>query len=200
MTDTSNGTTQLREENARLRAELAALAKENEQLSEQLVAAEEQGAGLVKLYVANRRLNESSDRRDALEAIQEIVISVVGCEEYAIFEADTGGRLSLVASLGVDDARTGGPDATAALARVLGSGEPYFSQPAVGLAAFDASGDEVTACVPLRAGGRLVGVIVLFALLPHKPALEQIDRTLLELLSVEAARSLLASSSTAATV
>jgi len=194
----ADATTRLGEENARLRKQLAMLTVENQRLSEQLVAAEERGAGLVKLHVSNRRrLDEAADRRDALDAIQEIIVSVVGCEEYAILEADPDGvGLELVASLGIDAARLGGPSA-GVIADVVESGTAFFAPIRRTLSgAVTDSGDSVAACVPLCAsGGRVVGAIVLYDLPPHKPALDRLDRSLLELLSVEAARSLLFASS-----
>ena len=91
-------------ENARLRRDLAQVTAERDRLSEQLVAAEAQGASLVKLYVSNRRLNEAADRGDALEAIKEVIISVLGCEEFAILAHDAdSSRLTLAASFGIDD-------------------------------------------------------------------------------------------------
>jgi hypothetical protein len=203
VTNTSNGTAELAAENERLREALDAargeyvalqqqldgLAAENQRLSEQLVAAEEQGAGLVKLYVSNRRLNEVADRSEALAAIQEIIISVVGCEEFAIFEAgDAGAAAVPLVLVGIDQARAELVSRTA-LERVLRTGEAYIAPPPGSLTEL-VDREDLTACVPLKAGGRVTGAIVLYNLLPHKAELDQTDHTLLELLSVEAARAL----------
>jgi GAF domain-containing protein len=48
----------------------------------------------------------------------------------------------------------------------------------------DRSEPRLTACVPLHAGSRVVGVLALFRLLEHKPELEGADVELLELLAV----------------
>ena len=50
-----------------------------------------------------------------------------------------------------------------------------------------ALGDGVAACVPLRADERIVGALVVFGLLPHKPAFEPVDHELFKLLSAHAA-------------
>ena len=196
----ADGAARLGEENRRLRERLVRLTIENQRLSERLVAAEERGAGLVKLYTSKHRLDQASDRRGALDAIQEIIIGVVGCEEYAILEADEDGvGVELVASLGIDVRRLNDPSA-GVIAEVMESGTSFFAPPRRTPAGMATETGEaaVTACVPMcAAGGRVVGAIVLYQLLPHKPALDQFDRSLLELLSVGAARSLLASAKTA---
>jgi len=46
------------------------------------------------------------------------------------------------------------------------------------------------ACVPLRVGEQVLGMMVLFGLLPHKQRLEPQDRELLALLATEGARAL----------
>ncbi|HET7450334.1 MAG TPA: GAF domain-containing protein [Gaiellaceae bacterium] len=176
-------------ENESLRRRLAELTADCERLAEQLVAAEELGAGLVKLHVSNRRLNEAADRGDALAAIQEIVISVVGCEEFAIVELDAHGRVAIAASFGLEDAALHTPPLRSAIVReVVDSGRGYYAgdDPRRG-----GEHAETTACVPLVADGRVVGAIALYALLPHRNAqLDIADRTLLDLISREAGRAL----------
>ena len=48
----------------------------------------------------------------------------------------------------------------------------------------------MTACVPLKIGSMVVGAIVVFRLLSHKPALERVDHELFELLAVHASTAL----------
>ena len=48
----------------------------------------------------------------------------------------------------------------------------------------------LTACVPLRLCGRVVGVLAMFRLLEQKPCLVDLDRELLELVSMQAAPAL----------
>lgn len=192
----ADATARMGKKNSRLREQLPRLTVENHRLSPRLDALEDQGAGLVELYISTRRLTQATDRCDALDAIQEIIISVVGCEEYAILQADADGvGLELVASLGIDATHLDGASAEV-IVRVMESGTPFFAPARHALTGELAeTSDVVTACVPLCAsGGRVVGAIVLYRLLPHKPALDRLDRSLLELLSVEAGRSLLADS------
>ena len=149
---------------------------------------------LVRLTAMNQRLVQAAGRGEALDTIEDIIINVVGCAEYAILRADDDGvGLELVASLGIDAARLAGPSA-GVIAEVVESGTAFFAPTRRTLAGPVTRSDDasVTACVPLCAsGGRIVGAIALYQLLPHKPSLDQLDRSLLALLSVEAARSLL---------
>jgi hypothetical protein len=45
-------------------------------------------------------------------------------------------------------------------------------------------------CIPLKAGGRVLGVVSIFGLLPHKPCFAPADRALFELLETQAGRAL----------
>ena len=193
VTNTTNTTPgDLAAENARLRRDLAQVTAERDRLSEQLVAAEAQGASLVKLYVSNRRLNEAADRGDALEAIKEVIISVLGCEEFAILAHDAAAsRLTLAASFGIDDSfLRASPLRSAVIRSVVDSGRAHYAARAVEPGR-SIDRDEMTACVPLTAGnGRVVGAIALYGLLPHRGELDQNDRALLDLVSIEAARAM----------
>src|SRR6185503_1590658 len=45
-----------------------------------------------------------------------------------------------------------------------------------------AAGNKLTACVPLMAGEKAVGLVAVFSLLPQKPALQQVDHELFDVL------------------
>ena len=49
----------------------------------------------------------------------------------------------------------------------------------------------LTACIPLKVAGRIVGVLAVFRLLPHKGALDAIDIDLFDVLAAHAASALL---------
>jgi GAF domain-containing protein len=56
----------------------------------------------------------------------------------------------------------------------------------------DRQGDDaITACIPMKIGQRVLGVIAIFRLLPHKGGLNSVDLDLLDLLSTHAAVALL---------
>jgi len=199
-------------ENERLRVSNAALASENESLREQLealrgerlamqtrmqsveeesrryaadyVRVEQQTNNLTSLYVASYRLHSTLDRTEVLEAIKEIVVNLIGSEEFGVFQLDEQQTLRLVASFGIDEAAWSAAPADSLPAKVAASGEVHIS---------DGSG-EFLAVVPLRLDDRVVGVVAIFRLLPHKAELEELDRELLDLLGAQAGAALYCSS------
>jgi GAF domain-containing protein len=65
------------------------------------------------------------------------------------------------------------------------TGEPYWAED------IDGSGvTDLTACIPLRRHGAVMGVLVLFRLLPQKFELHETDRELLRLLEAQLAMAL----------
>jgi hypothetical protein len=136
-----------------------------------------QHAEMMNLYVAAHRLHESLDRKDVLAAIQEIVINLIGSEELAVFElAEDGGRLKLVDSFGLDPNEwTELPLQPGPLDEAIREGRTYISEGGGG------SG-RLTACVPLMAGEKAVGLVAVFSLLQHKPQIEASDRELFDVL------------------
>jgi GAF domain-containing protein len=197
---------QLRWENEALRAEVAALRAENEQLQASLARrredeswrAQRQGlveaelAHLVRLRVASQRLHESLDERELLDILQDLLVNLVGSEMLGIFGVDsTGTALVLRVSLGIDAERfrrlpLSEEDPIGQAAR---TGCPWLGDLMEAESAQKQT-EGPRACVPLRLGGHVLGMMVLFGLLPHKPRLEPEDRELLELLATEGARAL----------
>jgi len=169
----------------RLRMRFAATEQENYQYLEQYHQIEQHSSNLSNLYVASYQLHTSVDRQVVLNTIQEIVINLIGSEEVAIFEVDEYDRFQLASSFGIDDQRRQsftigeGP-----IGQMLASGEVYAENFPM------AARDPMTACVPLKIGSVVMGAIVVFRLLPHKPALERVDHELFELLAVHASTAL----------
>jgi hypothetical protein len=165
------------------------LEEENRRYAERYVVLEQKNTELANLYVASYRLHETLSRTEVLAALQEIVVNLIGCEQHAVYELDSEGRLVLEASMGVDAVRcrqlTLGDDpvsrAIQAGVSFVSDGEPVkvASQPY-----------PVSASVPLRLEGKPTGAVVLYHLLPQKPGIETVDRELFDLLAVHASTAL----------
>ncbi len=170
------------EERERLRARLAEIEAENQRMCDEYVAAQEKSTDLAQLYVALERIHGGLSRAETLAALQEIVINVVGSEELAIFER-RGDGLALVQSFGIDPEPwrelrlVGGAIARAAEGKLYVAGRD--GKPARGE-------EDLSACIPLRVGDRVAGVIAVFRLLGHKPGLGEIDRAVFDLISAHA--------------
>jgi GAF domain-containing protein len=168
-------------ENERLRTLVDSLTAEGEA----------QVANLASLYVAVTSVHGALDRPSVLSSVQEIVTNLIGSEELAIFEIDAAhGRLTLLASTGVEP----GPYqevyiGEGAIGRAAATGERLIRQDGGSLTE---DGDAaLTACIPLKVAGRVVGVLAVFRLLPHKGRLDSIDIDLFDVLAAHAASALL---------
>jgi hypothetical protein len=178
-----------REENERLRAELEALDSENRRFAHRCIEIESQNEALVNLYVANCQLHSSLEPSDVTLAIQDIVVGLIGAEEWALFEREPeSGDFVVTAGAGVETRfptgrlRVGeGPEG-----RVLDTGVPSFDEAG-------SSGGQV-ALLPLLTDGVCVGLIAVYRMLGHKQQqYSPIDYELLNLLSGQAATALTSS-------
>ncbi len=149
-----------------------------------------------RLEAAQKRLRESVDRADTLEAIREIVTNLLGCEEIGLFTVERGNG-GLLWSFGIDTQRHGTLDSfdESALRRVM-QGEFHVAQ---------VDHEEHTRYenpplrifVPIRLHGRTVGVLVMLKLLPQKLGFDKADINLVKLLSDETGKALFESSANA---
>jgi GAF domain-containing protein len=164
--------------------------RQHADLDQRLSLAQRRNAELARQLVAVRQLHSTLDRGALLLAVEEILGGLIGCEEWALFEGTGASELSPAQAFGIaadelsDDTLTVEPIATAAASGALWVAEDR--------GAGDRSAPRLTACVPLLASSRVVGVLALFRLLEHRPALESGDLELLELLSVHVGTALLA--------
>ena len=168
-------------ENDRLRTLVESLKTESEA----------QVANLASLYVAVTSVHGALDWPSVLTSVQEIVTNLIGSEEMAIFETDAErGRLMLLASTGIEpgsyqDIYVG----EGAIGRAAATGERLIRSEGGSLSE---EGDAaLTACIPLKVAGRVVGVLAVFRLLPHKLRLDAIDLDLFDVLAANAASALL---------
>ena len=168
-------------ENDRLRTLVESLKTESEA----------QVANLASLYVAVTSVHGALDRPSVLTSVQEIVTNLIGSEEMAIFETDAEhGRLMLLASTGIEpgsyqEIYVG----EGAIGRAAATGERLIR--AEGGSLSEEGDAALTACIPLKVAGRVVGVLAVFRLLPHKLRLDAIDIDLFDVLAAHAASALL---------
>jgi hypothetical protein len=170
----------------RLRSRVREVAEENERYAEQYHQIEVHSSNLANLYVASYQLHSSVDRESVLGAILEIVINLVGSEQVAVYQRDgLPGQFRLAKSFGLDEDRISTFTlGNGAIARRLANNEIFTDNEAAG------GEDRLTACVPLKVGEELIGAILVFRLLDHKPSLQPVDHELFELLAVHASTAL----------
>lgn len=177
------------EEVGALRARLEAAERRAERLAAELERLEaehgmiqQENAHLTSLFVATARLHESERHQDVLRALEEILAMLVGTEEFGVYAVNAGrGELYPLHSAGLGDGAgrplrlDDGP-----VGQALRSAVPYYAP----------AGERPVACVPLRWGERVSGVIVIYGLLPQKAELGPADRALLEVVGAHAAAAL----------
>jgi len=183
----------LREEG--LRRRLTEIEAENKRYAERYAEIERQSGDLANLYVASYQLNSTVDRAQVLTSIKEIVINLIGSENFGVFErVRETDHLRLATSFGIDT------DAFASLApgdarrhREMTSGAIFVADP-------KEPSPGILASIPLKLDGELIGVIDIFGLLAHKPELESVDYELFDLLAAHASRALYCANLHAASV
>jgi nitrate/nitrite-specific signal transduction histidine kinase len=177
-------------EQADLRRRLAETEEENRQFSLQSLEIELQNNNLANLYVASYQLHSTLDHDEVMAAIKEIVINLIGCEEFGVYEMDDDGRtLRLAGSFGLDPVTYATvPVGSGLIGRAAATGVRYL----LGSPAGTPTPREVhlTACIPLKLGEKVLGVLAVFRLLAHKRGLEAVDRELFDLLATHAATAL----------
>lgn len=185
----------LREENEDLRRKLASLErefgemeKENRDFANRYVEVQGQNDSLLSLYVSSYQLHSTLDPAEVIQVIEEIILNLIGAEEYMVCMVDPKrGEPMVVAGESSDGVQLGRPaPLDPVLAATLGEGKSFFR----GL------GNESChlACTPLRVKKDVVGAISIRKLMSQKKdGFTAVDHELLSLLADHAATALVSS-------
>lgn len=147
---------------------------------------EEQNENLANLYVASYQLHSSLDFKEVLGIVAEIVINLIGAEQFCILLLDSRtNELATIVAEGLErvpSARIKVGDGPVGLAAQ--SGEAWY-RPA------SETGDpdlmHPLAAVPLKIKEDVIGMISVLRLLPHKQGFTPVDFELFNLLAGHAA-------------
>jgi len=157
---------------------------EHRRFEEQFHEVERQNSNLASLYAAGHALHASVDRAAVLSGIQEIVINLIGSEEFAIVAADEA--LTPHALFGMQPQDLAGlTPRSGIIGRAANEQRPLAlmrSMPA------DATG--VRVCIPLQIGEKTQGFVLIFSFLPQKEDLQPLDYELFSLVGSQAAAAL----------
>ena len=155
----------------RLRMQCDQVLAANRDLSTQLTAASRSGGELLRTLVAFRQLLEADDAADALRGISDILINIVGTEDFAILAGSSSGPMHVVGGMGPAVSR-------------YRSLEPTI--------------DDIAAntwrIVPMLIREHVVGAIAIDGLLPHRETLTSADEQVLSLLAQHAGTAVVVSS------
>jgi hypothetical protein len=158
-------------------AKLAAVQAAHARCDEQIRDLSLRNSNLVQLTVASQLLCSGTDREDVLNAIEEIIVNMIGTEEIAILEnLPNEGRIRLTRTRGIDGRSPRFARAVEPIREAISTGHVVFP-----------NGRDLTAVIPLRMDTTLFGVVAVFRLLEQKPALDELDHELMELLGRQGA-------------
>ena len=165
---------ELQQENEALHTRVRRLSTERQRLQTQM-------SDLARLHAASTRLRESRTNSELVTTFEEIIKDLLGSESFAVFELEPdASALSWLGGMGVDSKLPRRiPVREGPLAFVVQQGRIWVSEPV--------PTDDLAprACIPLRLGSRVLGIIAIFQLLPHKPSFEATDHVLFELLETQ---------------
>jgi hypothetical protein len=173
-----------REEQARLLELLEAADRESKAFEEQVAQVEQQNSNLAALYAAMSALHSSLELRTVVGGIEEIVINLIGSEQFAIVRCDEA--LTPWSLFGVTSTQLQGlSPRTGVIARAATECRPLVLP---GSTPVDSSG--VRVCVPLVADGQTRGFLLIFGFLLQKTEIQPLDHELFALVGSQAAAAL----------
>lgn len=154
--------------------------EENRTLLDTCTQLQEQNEAISNLYVAKHRLHASFDAAEIMKIVNEILVELVGAEEFAILFLEQKSQvLKRVSGRGAERVSDAVPLTEGLLGRVASNGKPFY---------YEGTGEPQPkgvplAVIPLMAEETPVGVIAISRLLPHKNGLTPVDHQLLQLVA-----------------
>jgi hypothetical protein len=172
----------------RLERRFVEVEAENKDFVQRYIKVEEQNEALANLYVASYQLHSTLDPKEVVQIIDEIIINLIGAEEFAVFMIDN--VLNELILMGGELGRRSFPRGRIPVGQgiegqVASTKNLYRSE--------TGSDAGVLICVPLKIKEDLIGVISIYKLLDHKRGFTSLDYELLNLLAGHAATALLSS-------
>jgi nitrate/nitrite-specific signal transduction histidine kinase len=184
----------LEEENKQLIDRYRVVEEENKDFANRYIEVEAENNNLANLYVASYQLHSTLDFSECLKIILEIVMNLIGAEEFSIMMLDEKtNEMTIVAQEGM------GPEARASVKL----GEGVIGSAAKAGESFYRSGDPTDlksvdylnplVVIPLKIKEHVIGVIVIYKLLVQKGAFTPVDYELFTMLAGHAATALFSS-------
>lgn len=164
--------------------------EENQDFANKYVEITQQNESLANLYVASHQLHSTLDPQEVMGIVSEILVNLVGAEEFAIFVVDKVTKeLTPVAGEGIFSRLASGELVweESILEKVVKTGEAFFHDGQTYLL------EAPLACVPLKIKQEVVGAIAIFKLLVQKEGFTPMDSEILNLLAGHAATAVVSS-------
>ncbi|QWV94185.1 GAF domain-containing protein [Geomonas oryzisoli] len=166
--------------------------EENQDFAARYLEIEDENNNLANLYIASYQLHSTLDFKEVLQIITEIIINLIGAEEFAIMLLDEkSDELQAVSTEGIERSeipafRLG----KGIIGSVAQSGENHFASD------FDSYERDFSApmvCIPLKIKEHVIGVLAIYKLLMQKKEFAAVDYELFTLLAGHAATAIFSS-------
>ncbi len=182
----------LEREKAEIIDRIKQVEEENQGFANRYVEIEEENNMLANLYIASYQLHSTLDFREVLQIILEIVINLIGAEEFGILLLDEKtNRLEPVASEGVETSDLPSVNVgQGVIGEAVKTGENYFIESMEG---YQRTFEKPIVCIPLKIKEHVIGVIVIYKLLVQKSEFTNVDYELFTLLGGHAATAIFSS-------
>jgi transcriptional regulator with GAF, ATPase, and Fis domain len=183
---------ELEQEKLEILGRIKQVEAENIDFANRYVEIEQENNNLANLYIASYQLHSTLDFREVLQIIKEIIINLIGAEEFGIMLLDEKtNKLQAVASEGVETAElpTVGLG-EGIIGQMAKTGENYFIDD---LENYVRDFRHPVVCIPLKIKEHVIGVIVIYKLLEQKSRFAEVDYELFTLLAGHAATAIFSS-------
>jgi len=166
--------------------------EENQDFAARYLEIEDENNNLANLYIASYQLHSTLDFREVLQIITEIIINLIGAEEFAIMLLDEkSDEIQAVATEGVEreeipHVRLG----KGVIGKVAQSGESFFVDD---VDVYQRDFVNPMVCIPLKIKEHVIGVLAIYKLLIQKKEFAPVDYELFTLLAGHAATAIFSS-------
>ncbi len=166
--------------------------EENIDFANRYVEIENENNMLANLYIASYQLHSTLDFKEVLQVILEIVINLIGAEEFSILLLDEKTtKLEAVASEGLVNADIPSFElGEGIVGEMAKTGDNYFIDELEG---YERDFNHPLVCIPLKIKEHVIGVIVIYKLLVQKEKFSDVDYELFTLLAGHAATAIFSS-------
>jgi len=183
---------ELEQEKEEILGQIKVVEEENQNFANRYVEIEEENNMLANLYIASYQLHSTLDFKEVLKIIQEIVINLIGAEEFAVLLLDEKTNLlEPVASEGLEiSALPSIAVGSGIIGNCVNSGENYFIESMHG---YVCDLQKPIVCIPLKIKEHVIGVISIYKLFEQKDEFTNVDYELFTLLAGHAATAVFSS-------
>jgi len=183
---------ELEMEKEEILAHIRQVEAENQNFALRYVEIEQENNNLANLYIASYQLHSTLDSKEVLQIIIEIIINLIGGEEFALMLLDEkANELQAVATEGI--AREDVPAVkigVGIIGQVAKTGENYFVEDVL---SYVPDLQNPMVCIPLKIKEHVIGVLVIYKLLVQKSFFTELDYELFTLLAGHAATAVFSS-------